>query len=50
MLKAVRRTFGIVAFFALIFGAIKTSFQWLARSEDDNHEIFIDEEEREDIF
>jgi hypothetical protein len=50
MLKAIRRIFGIFAFFAVIFGALKSIFDWISRTEDDNHEVFTDEEEREDVW
>jgi hypothetical protein len=50
MVKAIRRIVSVFAFFALIFGVIKQFFDWIARSESDSHEVFTDEEEREDIF
>lgn len=48
MIKAIRRVLGTFAFLAFIFGGLKSVYRWLARSEDDNHEVFTDEEEYED--
>jgi hypothetical protein len=50
MIKAVRRILSVIAVFTAIFGALKSFFQWIARNEEDNHEIFTDEEEREDAL
>ena len=44
MFKALRRLLAVFAFIAVLFGALQSFFQWLARSEDDNHEVFADEE------
>jgi hypothetical protein len=44
MFKALRRIIGFFAVVAVIFGALQSFFQWIARSEDDNHEVFADEE------
>ena len=44
MLKALRRIVALFAFVALIFGAIRSFFQWIAQSEEDNHEVFADED------
>ncbi len=44
MFKALRRILGFFTLLAVIFGALRTFFQWIARSEDDNHEVFADEE------
>jgi hypothetical protein len=43
-MKALRRLLAIFAFVAIFFGVLKTMFQWLAQSGDDDHEIFSDEE------
>jgi hypothetical protein len=45
MFKAIRRLFGIFALLAVIFGALKSLFEWLDRNEEDRHEIFTEEEE-----
>jgi len=48
MIKAFK---GLIALFAgvlVAFGAIKTLFNWLARTESDEYEVWSDEEERED--
>jgi len=50
MLKAIRRLVGLFAFLLVMFGALKTAFDWLANSENDNHEVFVDEEENEHQF
>ena len=44
MLKALRRILGFFTLVAVILGAVRAFFQWIARSEDDNHEVFADEE------
>jgi hypothetical protein len=44
MLKAVRRLFGLFALIALIFGALKSLFEWLDQNEQDSNEVFEDEE------
>ncbi len=44
MFKAIRRLFGLFALLALIFGALKTLFQWLDQNEQDSNEVFEDEE------
>jgi hypothetical protein len=50
MLKAVRRIVGLFAFLVVIFGALKSVFDWLANTENDNHEVFVDEDENERQF
>jgi len=45
MFKAIRRLFGLFALLAVIFGALKSVFEWLDRSGEDRHEIFSEEEE-----
>ena len=44
MFKALRRLFGLFAFLALVFGALKSLFEWLDKNEHDSGEIFEDEE------
>jgi len=44
MMKIIRRAIAVFAFIAIFFGVLKTMFQWLAQSGDDDHEIFSDEE------
>ncbi len=44
MFKAIRRLFGLFALLALIFGGLKTLFQWLDQNEQDSNEVFEDEE------
>jgi hypothetical protein len=44
MLKAVRRLFGLFALIAVIFGALKSLFEWLDQNEQDSNEVFEDEE------
>lgn len=50
MLKAVRRIVGLFTVLAMIFGALKSLFAWLANSAKDTHELFVDEEESERQF
>jgi hypothetical protein len=45
MFKALRRLFGLFALLAVIFGLLKTAFEWLDRNGEDDHEIFAEEEE-----
>jgi len=45
MFKALRRLFGLFALIAVIFGLLKTLFEWLDRNGEDDHEIFSEEEE-----
>jgi hypothetical protein len=44
MFKAVRRLLAAITFLAVIAAAIKTAFDWVAQSGDDNHEIFADDD------
>ncbi|MEI6038938.1 MAG: hypothetical protein WCQ52_04565 [Actinomycetes bacterium] len=44
MLKSIRRLFGLFALIAVIFGALKSLFEWLDQNELDSNEIFEDEE------
>ena len=48
MIKALKRLLALLAGVLVIFGAIKTIFNWLARSENDEYEVWSDDEERED--
>ena len=50
MLKAIKRIVAFFAFALLVFGALKTAFSWLAISSNDNHEVFIDEDDHERQF
>lgn len=50
MFKAFRRLVGFFTFLVLCFGAIKSVFAWLSNSANDNHELFVDEEESERQF
>jgi hypothetical protein len=45
MFKALRRILAIFAFVAVVLGLMKQFFDWIAQSEDDNHEVFDDEHE-----
>lgn len=44
MMKIVRRLLAALAFFAVIIGALKTLLNWVARSGDDDHEVFADDD------
>ena len=48
MIKAFKRLVALLAGVLFAFGAIKTLFNWLARTESDEYEVWSDEEERED--
>ena len=48
MIKAFKRLVTLLAGVLVAFGAIKTLFNWLARTESDEYEVWSDEEERED--
>ena len=48
MIKALKRLLALLAGVLVIFGAIKRIFNWLARSENDEYEVWSDDEERED--
>jgi hypothetical protein len=45
--KSIKRTIGFLAILALILGAVRTFFLWIARSEEsqDSYEVFEDEEQ-----
>jgi hypothetical protein len=47
MIKAFKRLLAFIAGLLVVFGAAKTLFNWLARSESDEYEVWNDEE-RED--
>ena len=48
MIKAFKRLFTLLAGVLVIFGALKSVFYWLARTESDEYEVWSDDEERED--
>jgi len=48
MIKALKRLLAFIAGILVVFGAAKTLFNWLARSESDEYEVWHDDEERED--
>ena len=48
MIKALKRLLALLAGVLVIFGAIKSIFNWLARSVNDEYEVWSDDEERED--
>jgi hypothetical protein len=48
MIKALKRLLALLAGVLVIFGAIKSIFNWLGRSENDEYEVWSDDEERED--
>ena len=48
MIKAFKRLIALFAGVLVAFSAIKTLFNWLARTENDEYEVWRDEEERED--
>ena len=48
MIKAFKRLIALFAGVLVAFGAIKTLFNWLVRTENDEYEVWSDEEERED--
>ena len=50
MFKAIRRVVGLFTVLAMILGAVKSIFAWLANGENDNHEVFTDEDESEILF
>ena len=47
MFKAIRRAVGVFTVLVVMLGAMKSLFTWLANFENDNHEVFIDEDESE---
>ena len=48
MIKAFKRLLALFGVAVVAFGAIKSLFNWLARSGNDQHEVWSDEKERED--
>jgi hypothetical protein len=48
MIKAFKRFLAFFAGLLVVFGAAKTLFNWLARTESDEYEVWNDDEERED--
>ncbi|CAN2243771.1 MAG: hypothetical protein ACR2IU_02345 [Candidatus Nanopelagicaceae bacterium] len=44
MIKAVRRLLAAITFLAVIAAALKTAFDWVAQSGDDDHEVFADDD------
>ena len=48
MIKVFRRIIAAVAIFAIIAGALKALFNWISRTDGDEHEVWSDEEEREE--
>jgi hypothetical protein len=44
VLKAIRRLIGVFAFVAVVLGAVRTFFLWIAKKEEDNYEVFEDDE------
>jgi len=49
MIKAFKRPLALSGIILVTFGAIKSLFNWLARSESDEYEVWSDDEEREDV-
>ena len=45
MFKALRRLISTIAVVALFAAAIKSAFNWVARSDEGSHELFVDEDE-----
>jgi hypothetical protein len=50
MIKTIRRIVGVFTLLVVILGALKSVFAWMANSENDTHELFVDEEESERQF
>jgi len=44
MIKAIRRLLAAITFIAVVAAALKTAFEWVAQSGDDNHEVFADDD------
>jgi hypothetical protein len=44
MFKAIRRLLAAITFLAVVVTALKTAFQWVAQSGDDDHEVFVDDD------
>jgi hypothetical protein len=49
MIKAFKRLVAFLAGILIVFGAAKTLFNRLARSENDEYEVWNDDEEREEV-
>jgi len=49
MIKAFKRLVAFLAGILIVFVAAKTLFNWLARSESDEYEVWNDDEEREEV-
>ena len=49
MIKAFKRLIAFLAGILIVFGAAKTLFNWLARDESDEYEVWNDDEEREEV-
>ena len=43
-MKAIRRILALFAFIAVVLGAVRSAFLWIAKHEEDNHEVFEDDE------
>jgi CHASE3 domain sensor protein len=48
MIKAFKRLLALFGLVVVAFGAIKSLFYWLAKDNNDQHEVWSDDEERED--
>ena len=48
MIKAFKRLIAFLAGILIVFSAAKTLFNWLARSESDEYEVWNDDEEKEE--
>jgi len=48
MIKAIKRLLALFGIVLVVFGAIKSLFNWLAKTENDEYEVWNDDEERED--
>jgi hypothetical protein len=44
MIKAIRRLLAAITFIAVVAAALKTAFEWVAQSGDDDHEVFADDD------
>jgi hypothetical protein len=44
MMKIMRRLLAVLAFFAVLVGALKSLLNWVSRSGDDDHEVFADDD------
>ena len=44
MIKAIRRLLTAITFLAVVAAALKTAFEWVAQSGDDDHEVFADDD------